>query len=96
MNPNFNCLDSHPDAWYDGRMAIRVRKIENVTVALCAAQTRPEPGDIYLDDAVHHALGVKFERDWLSEGMLTKAISSDSPEWALMDQLETPPETVKE
>ncbi len=41
-------------------MSIRIRVVEGVTVALCAAETDTEEGDIYLDDAVHHALMDKF------------------------------------
>ena len=52
-------------------MAIRIRNIKGVTVALCAAATSAEPGDVYLDDAAHHALTVKFDADWRSEGMPT-------------------------
>ena len=45
-------------------MAIRVRKVEGVRVALCAAETDPKPGDLYLNDGVHYALAAKFARDW--------------------------------
>lgn len=51
-------------------MSIRIRKIDGVTVALCAAKTRAAKGDIYLDDVVHHALMVKFTVDLESEGLL--------------------------
>lgn len=51
-------------------MAIRIRQIENEAVALCAAKTEPEEDDIYLDDAAHHALYVKFAVDFESEGLL--------------------------
>lgn len=48
-------------------MAIRVRRRSGGArwdlVALCAAETEAEVGDLYLDDAVHHALYVKFEKD---------------------------------
>ena len=45
-------------------MAIRVRRIgPGWCVALCAAEFEAEPGDLYLDDAVHHALYVKFDAD---------------------------------
>jgi len=49
-------------------MAIRIRIINGFTVALCAARTTEEPGDVYLDDTVHHALGTKFALDWEEEG----------------------------
>jgi len=49
-------------------MAIRIRKINGKTVALCAAKTNQRPNDIYLDDAIHHALSRKFEADFIREG----------------------------
>ena len=49
-------------------MAIRIRHIGDVVVAVCAAKTTPKPGDIYLDDSAHHALTTKFGVDWVSEG----------------------------
>lgn len=54
-------------------MAIRIREIEGVVVALCAAKTTKEIGDIYLDDGAHHALTTKFTVDWESEGILDPA-----------------------
>lgn len=45
-------------------MSIRVRTVEGVVIALCAAETDPKPGDLYLDDNVHYALAAKFARDW--------------------------------
>ncbi len=48
-------------------MAIRIRKINNKTVALCAANSEKKEGDIYLDDNAHHALYVKFDLDFFSE-----------------------------
>jgi hypothetical protein len=45
-------------------MAIRLRTINGVRVALCAAETDPATGDIYLDDADHFALFVKFADDY--------------------------------
>jgi len=44
-------------------MSIRIRQVNGITVALCAARSMPKEGDIYLDDAAHHALVAKFERD---------------------------------
>lgn len=54
-------------------MAIRIRTINNCTIALCAAETDPKPGDIYLDDATHHALSTKFGLDFQSEGLIESA-----------------------
>ena len=50
-------------------MAVRIRKVDNETVALCAAEFGPEEDDIYLDDVVDHALRMKFLRDYQSEGI---------------------------
>lgn len=55
-------------------MAIRIRKVGKVTVAICAALSEPKKGDIYLDDDVHHALSTKFGLDWKSEGFLKKSL----------------------
>jgi len=54
-------------------MAIRLRKVEGRLVALCAALTVPEEGDIYLDDDAHHALTTKFGVDFVSEGLMDSA-----------------------
>ncbi len=51
-------------------MAIRIRIINGITVALCAAETIAKPRDIYLDDNAHHALSTKFAIDWEFEGLL--------------------------
>jgi len=45
-------------------MAIRLRTVNGVKVALCAAKTFPEPGDIYLDDGWHYTLSQKYWRDY--------------------------------
>ena len=50
-------------------MAIRIRKINDEFVALCAAETEPEDGDLYLDDVIDHALRMKFIEDYESEGV---------------------------
>lgn len=49
-------------------MAIRLRRVEGVLVALCAAKSVAKPGDIYLDDEIHHALNTKFSIDHTDEG----------------------------
>lgn len=51
-------------------MAIIIRNVNGVVVALCAAETDPKVGDVYLDDAAHHALSTKFALDWQSEGLM--------------------------
>ena len=49
-------------------MAIRLRKVDNILIALCAAETDEVDGDIYLDDNTHYALSMKFARDWEVSG----------------------------
>lgn len=49
-------------------MSIRLRLVEGVWVALCAARSIEKEGDIYLDDAHHHALSAKFSADFASMG----------------------------
>jgi len=44
-------------------MAIRIRVVDGVTIALCAVESDPKPGDIYLDDNAHYGLAAKFARD---------------------------------
>ena len=53
-------------------MAIRIRKIKGKLVALCAAKSKSLVGDIYLDDNIHHALTIKFERDFKEMGFMNK------------------------
>jgi len=53
-------------------MAIRIRKVKGILVALCAAETKPRKNDIYIDDNEHHALYKKFENDFRKEGLLKK------------------------
>lgn len=57
-------------------MSIRIRAVDGVIVALCAARSMPKPGDIYLDDACHHALTSKFGEDFRSEGYNVPAFYS--------------------
>ena len=45
-------------------MAIRIRKVDGMWVALCAVEADKKEGDIYLDDACHEALSTKFALDW--------------------------------
>lgn len=62
-------------------MAIRIRKVEGVTVALCAAETDALPDDMYLDDNIHYALAAKFCHDYQG-----KVIDWRYPiEWAAME-----------
>lgn len=62
-------------------MAIRLRTVNGLRVALCAAETDPMLGDIYLDDGEHYALAAKFSRDWAGQ-----VAGWPYPEqWAAMD-----------
>jgi hypothetical protein len=62
-------------------MAIRLRTVDGIRVALCAVESDVKPGDIYLDDADHLALAAKFRRDWA--GQINDV---DYPvQWAAMD-----------
>ena len=45
-------------------MAIRLRTVDGIRVALCAAETDEVRGDVYLDDGDHYALAAKFRLDW--------------------------------
>lgn len=45
-------------------MGIRIRKVEEETIALCEVESDEKPGDIYLDDSAHYALAVKFSQDF--------------------------------
>lgn len=45
-------------------MAIRIRRVNGITIALCAVESDPKEGDLYLDDAVHSALVTKFSEDY--------------------------------
>jgi len=58
-------------------MAIRIRKINGYTIALCAACTQPKEGDLYLDDSAHHALSTKFSLDWYEEGLINDPWSDE-------------------
>jgi hypothetical protein len=45
-------------------MAIRLRRVEGQWVALCAVESDPKEGDVYIDDAQDSALRVKFMQDY--------------------------------
>lgn len=45
-------------------MSIRIRTVDGVVIALCAVESDPKAGDLYLDDAHHEALAAKFAEDW--------------------------------
>lgn len=67
-------------------MAIRIRKVDGITTALCAAKTIPDKDDIYLDDSAHHALSTKFGVDWVREGFLTKDLADEKIKKIMLDE----------
>jgi len=70
-------------------MAIRLRRVDGYLVALCAAATQAEPGDVYLDDNEHYALACKFDRDWTWNGLMKpcRGVEPD-PREAIMERIE--------
>lgn len=58
-------------------MAIRLRRVDGITVALCAARSVEQKGDIYLDDNLHQALTQKFAIDFNSAWGLTLPVDAD-------------------
>lgn len=69
-------------------MAIRLRVVDGYWIAVCAARSVEQPGDIYLHDGLHHALTIKFDLDHCSERQLAPW-SADAPEVRLMEQEES-------
>jgi len=57
-------------------MSILIRNVDGKTLALCAAKNKREANDLYLDDAIHHALTKKFEEDFTKMGFMFKENSS--------------------
>ena len=53
-------------------MAMRLRQIDSHLVALCAAETKAEPDDIYINDAQDHAIRIKLEHDFIQEGLINE------------------------
>lgn len=76
-------------------MAIRLRRVDGVLVALCAARSVAKPGDVYLDDGAHMALARKFWMDYPACGIeaepdvraITEREESDNPNRAEWDAL---------
>ena len=52
------------------QMAIRVRIIKGSYKALCAAESEPEEGDVYLNDGMHRALSDRFWDDFRKMGFI--------------------------
>lgn len=50
-------------------MAMRIRRVDGVVIAVCAALTEPKVGDLYIDDEAHSALSLKvmWERGEISD-----------------------------
>ena len=67
---------------------MRLREIDGTLVALCAAKTKPQSGDVYIDDRQDHATRVKLERDFDSEGLMKVAPYRNTKQWELMDAIE--------
>ena len=61
-------------------MAIRLRSVNGIRVALCAAETDAMLGDVYLDDGEHYALAAKWAHDY--QGKTITAVYEE--EWAAM------------
>lgn len=70
-------------------MAIRIRVVDGIMVALCAARSIPKEGDIYLHDGIHHALSTKFALDFNSEGWGNADIPYDDIHVPLIDREES-------
>lgn len=66
-------------------MSIRIRALNGKLIAICAARSVSKEGDIYLDDAAHHALAEKFMEDFQSEGYDIQCFDLDA---ALLRQQE--------
>lgn len=69
-------------------MSIRIRVVDGNTIAICAARSVPKEGDLYLDDAAHHALTVKFSADFASMGF-SEAFYLDPISARLIEQEES-------
>lgn len=70
-------------------MAIRLREIDGVWIAICAARSMPKQGDVYLHDGMHHALSVKFDQDFGNEYRITPWSDAEKDRLALMEQEES-------
>lgn len=75
-------------------MAIRIRKHGEGYIALCAAKSKEQEGDIYLDDGMHHALTEKFEIDFFKMGFIdtqpteAKEIYTPPPDTSIFSKIE--------
>lgn len=71
-------------------MAIRLRTVNGILVAICAARSVEKPGDVYLDDAQHHALAEKFMEDFQSEGYNTKPYDGTAAQLRALEEGHNP------
>lgn len=67
-------------------MAIIIRKIKGLFVALNARKTIEQDGDIYLSDAAHRALSTKFGVDFHSMGFMEKDFSDEEIKRIMLDE----------
>ncbi len=51
-------------------MSIRLRIVDGHALALCAVESDPAPGDVYIAHEFHEALWAKFWRDAYAEGRI--------------------------
>lgn len=65
-------------------MAIRLRIVDGILIAICAAMSIEKEGDIYIDDGQHYALATKFMEDWKED--LNKLSGGDPVLVKLMEQ----------
>ena len=64
-------------------MAIILRTVEGIRVAVCPLEVDSKPGDVSLDDGDHRALTAKFEQDRKMQGMSYVPMVL---EWRVMDK----------
>ncbi len=67
-------------------MAMRLKKIDGDWIAVCAAKTTSEVGDVYIDDVQDHAIRAKIAHDYRSEGLDVPLVSRDLIEVMLFEE----------
>ena len=60
-------------------MSIRLRTVNGVRIAICAARSVEKPGDLYLDDGDHRAVMDKCARDYAEMGIPPRGDPDISP-----------------
>ena len=58
-------------------MAMRLRKIGAIWVALCAAKSKAIAGDVYIDDVQDHAIRAKLSHDNRLEGLDVPVVDAE-------------------